>query len=136
MRKILLGLSLLFSCNLHADLVADGIVEAKKGNYTKGNELFSKACDGGAADGCYVLALSYTEGRGARQDYTKANELFSVACDGRAAMGCVYLGHDYANGLGVRRNESQAKALYGQACDLGDQMGCDNYRKLNEAGVQ
>lgn len=86
---------------------------------------------------CYNLGVSYDKGEGVRQDYRKAYELFKKTCDMKyGGLSCSALGSMYENGEGVRQNLSIAKQYYGKACDLGDQRGCDNYRKLNNQGVQ
>jgi len=45
------------------------------------------------------------------------------------------LGRSYLKGRGVRQNKSEAKKWFGLNCDNGDQRGCDEYRTLNEQGV-
>lgn len=85
---------------------------------------------------CYNLGVSYTKGQGVRQDYHKAHELYKKACDMKVGEACINLGVLYYKGQGVRQNSSTAKQYFGKACDLGNQMGCDNYRELNNQGVQ
>lgn len=86
---------------------------------------------------CHNLGVSYDKGEGVRQDYRKAYELYKKTCDMKyGGLSCAALGSMYENGQGVRQNLSIAKQYYGKACDLGSQIGCDNYRKLNNQGVQ
>ncbi|RDU51662.1 sel1 repeat family protein [Helicobacter sp. MIT 01-3238] len=96
----------------------------------KGNDEYSQAED------CYNLGVLYNGGQGVRQDYYKAHELWKKACDMKYGFACNNLGVRYINGQGVRQNSSTAKQYFGKACDLGSQNGCDNYRKLNNQGVQ
>lgn len=85
---------------------------------------------------CHNLGVSYDSGQGVRQDYHKAIELYKKACDMKYGKSCSALGSMYEEGEGVRQNLSTAKQYFGKACDLGSQNGCDNYRKLNNQGVQ
>lgn len=41
----------------------------------------------------------------------------------------------YANGQGVKQDYHKAANLYQKACDGGLQPGCDEYRELNEKGI-
>ena len=85
---------------------------------------------------CYSLGIYYTEGKGVRQDFHKAFAYYKKSCDLGEAGGCNDLGVFYSKGKGVKQNKTIAKQYYGKACDLGSQIGCDNYRNLNELGVQ
>lgn len=57
-------------------------------SFSKANELFLKACNGGEARGCSNLGVMYYTGNGLKQNYTTAKELFRKACDGGDALGC------------------------------------------------
>ena len=48
----------------------------------------TKACDGGIAEACFNLGISYYAGDGCRQNDSKAKEFFGKACDGGHADGC------------------------------------------------
>ena len=50
-------------------------------------------------------------------------------------MGCFDLGVLYAYGQGVKQDKSSAKKYHRKGCNLGDKVGCDNYRILNNQGV-
>lgn len=54
----------------------------------KAVELYTKACDGGYALGCWSLGLMYEDGDGVRQNYNKALELYGKACDLKNEYGC------------------------------------------------
>ncbi len=69
-------------------------------------------------------------------DYETAFNLFRKAAEQGEAGAQYYLGLMYYNGYGVRQDKSKAKNLYGVACDGGVQESCNNYRILNEQGVQ
>ena len=62
------------------------------------------------------------------RDYPNAKKYYEIACNN--------LGVLYGRGEGVRQDKSIAKEYYGKACDLRSQEGCDNYRTLNERGVE
>jgi uncharacterized protein len=124
MRKLLLGIPLLFSCNLYADLVADGLIEEIKGNYIKANELYSKACDDSVMGGCFGLGLNYSAGHGVKQDYIRANELYLKACDIGNMHACYKLSKNYGEGVGVNRDEDRAFEFSAKACDLAADGEC------------
>ena len=134
MKRILVLLVVLFSIGFSKDLIESGKEAYDKGDYHKAAELLKKACDSGAALGCYNLGVLYDNGQGVKQNYHKAAELYQKACDGGDAGGCLVLGVLYENGQGVKQDFSTAKQYYGKACDLGLQLGCDDYRRLNEKG--
>ena len=62
----LLGLQTLF-----AAAVNDGFEQYKKGNNEQAIEIFKKACDGGYAQGCKNLGVSYYDGKGVVKDLSK-----------------------------------------------------------------
>ena len=105
-------------------------------NFTKAFKLYEKACDLSLAAACYNLGNLYYEGKGVRQDFVDARKHYEYACGLNNAQACNDLGYLYDNEQGVRQNFSAAKKYFGKACDLDFQMGCDNYRKLNERGVE
>ncbi|MCJ7765736.1 MAG: sel1 repeat family protein, partial [Thiovulaceae bacterium] len=72
MKKIIVGLFLLISANLYANLVDDGISEAQKGNNKKAVELFTKACEDKQALGCYYAGQAYSKGDVVKKDFTEA----------------------------------------------------------------
>lgn len=103
------------------------------------NKYYKIGCekvDANQAISCHNLGTSYAKGQGVLQDYHKAVELLKKACDMKFGTSCGALGSMYEGGKGVRQNLSTAKHYSGKACDLGSQTGCDNYRKLNNQGVQ
>ena len=53
---------------------------AKSGNFTKANELFKKACDGGYAQGCKNLGVSYYDGKGVVKDLSKGKIKCGILC--------------------------------------------------------
>ena len=111
-------------------------------DYYNANKYFKIGCEKvdasqATATSCHNLGVLYDKGQGVRQDYRKAYELYKKTCDMKyGGLSCGALGSMYENGEGVRQNLSTAKQYYGKACDLGSQIGCDNYRKLNNQGVQ
>ena len=100
----------------------------------KAVKLYTKACDGGSANGCSDLGAMYDNGEGVRQDKFKAVELYTKACDGGSANGCSNLGAMYDNGEGVKLDKKRALALFGKACDLKSEKGCKNYAILKGQG--
>jgi hypothetical protein len=57
-------------------------------DYFKAVELYTKACDGGNANGYNNLGVMYANGEGVQQDNFKAVELFKKACSDGNANGC------------------------------------------------
>lgn len=115
--------------------------------YHEAQALFKKVCDlnlkskfsekfSGSGDGCFLLACLYMEGKGVRQDYVKKAELLKKGCDLDSSISCAALGESYLKGQGVVKNHSIAKRFFGKGCDLGSQGACNEYRELNQAGVQ
>ena len=103
--------------------------------YSNANKCFKIGCEKVKADqatSCHKLGISYY----VRLDYHMAYEPFKKACDMKYGLSCTAMGSMYENGKGVRQNLSTAKQYFGKACDLGDQTGCDNYKTLNEQGMQ
>ncbi|MGX3098544.1 tetratricopeptide repeat protein [Helicobacter sp. 23-1046] len=126
------------ACSILAELYSidssDNIVVK---DYHKATKLYKKGCDSGFGQSCRGLGGMYEGGKGVRQDYHKARELYNKACNLEDALACYFIGLHYYYGVsGVEENRSIAKQYYGEACDLGYQNGCDDYKALNEAGVQ
>jgi TPR repeat protein len=85
---------------------------------------YKKACDGGVAEGCFNLGVTYFKGRGVKEDYFAAADWYKKACDGGVAKGCVGLGLLYEYGQGVKQDYFIAADLYKKACDDGVAGGC------------
>ena len=56
----------------------------------KAVELYTKACDGGNADGCTNLGVMYVNGEGVKLDKKRALALYGKACDLKNEQGCKY----------------------------------------------
>ena len=54
----------------------------------KAVELYTKACDGGNADGCTNLGVMYVNGEGVKLDKKRALALYGKACDLKEERGC------------------------------------------------
>jgi hypothetical protein len=65
----------------YADDIDKGAEAFGKNDFETAVKLFSKACDGGNAKGCFNLGFMYENGRGVRQDYEQALKYFGKACD-------------------------------------------------------
>lgn len=106
-------------------------------NHQQANLYFKKECDTfNEPTNCYNLGLAYGNGKGVRQDFAKARHYLEKGCKLNYGFACNSLAGLYYEGRGVKQNLSVAKQYAGKACDLGDQMGCDNYKMLNEQGIQ
>lgn len=106
-------------------------------NYYKANAYYKTDCERfNSSLACYSVGQLYNEGKGVKQDFFTAKKYFEKACNLNLGDACNSLGFLYSKGKGVKQNYSAAKKYYGKSCDLGDQMGCDNYKILNEQGIQ
>jgi TPR repeat protein len=105
----------------------DGVKQDKQ----KAKQLYTKACDGGDANGCYNLGVMSDNGDGATQDKQKAKELYTKSCDAGNMGGCVNLGLMYTTGDGIRQDKQKAKKLFAKACDGGNMGGCKGYKILD-----
>jgi len=88
--------------------------------------FYTKACEGGNADGCHMLGASYLEGNPVPQDIPKAIQLYSKACDSGKADACADLGTIYAKGIDVDRDSFRGVELLIKACNGGSSLGCFN----------
>jgi hypothetical protein len=57
-------------------------------DYKNAQKLFTKACDGGDAVGCYNLGLMYFNGQGVKQSKSLALKYFAVSCDMKYENAC------------------------------------------------
>jgi hypothetical protein len=117
------------------NIIDRGLEAVDKKDYKTAVKLFSKACDGGNARGCYNLGFMYENGEGVQQDYSKAAELYTKACDDGSVKGCYNLGAMYANGKGVQQDYSKAAEFYTKACD-GDSGVCFNLGLMYANGIE
>jgi uncharacterized protein len=97
--------------------------------------LWSVACDGGDALGCFNLGVMHQDGIGMDADPVEAARLYRQACEGGHAAGCFNLGLMHENGLGMDADPVEAARLYRQACEGGYAGGCSNLGLLHEKGL-
>ena len=94
-----------------------------------------KQCDGGLADACRRLGVSYEFGKGgATKDETRAAAFYSRACALKEANGCLSAGRMYEFAHGVAKDEKRAESFYDQACSIGFTAGCYNDAIMLENG--
>jgi hypothetical protein len=91
-------------------------------------------CDGGSADRCRRLGVTYEFGKGVERDGVHATELYAKACGMRDSEGCVAAGRMYEFHHGVDKDEVKAVGFYRRACDLGSATGCANLAIMLESG--
>ena len=121
------------SCNMLAVSYKTGM--GVRQDLSKAFKFYKKACDLNHASSCYSLGILHYKGQGTKQNFASAKRYYEKACNASNGDACNELGFLYANGQGVQINNSTAKKYFGRACDLGSQNGCDNYRILNNQGV-
>ncbi|NOQ31603.1 MAG: hypothetical protein GQ570_10825 [Helicobacteraceae bacterium] len=75
MKKLVLIIGLLFSVEVFASILNEGVEEQKKGNYKNAVKLYKQARDGGNVKGCFNLGLMYEYGKGVKQNKQRAAKL-------------------------------------------------------------
>jgi TPR repeat protein len=99
-------------------------------------EACERECDGGVAEQCRRIGVSYEFGKGgdASKNETQGTAYFDRSCELGSASGCVSSGqmHEYAHG--VPTDMPKAAAAYEKACTIGWQVGCANFAIMLENG--
>jgi TPR repeat protein len=122
----------LFTINLFAGLLTQGMIEYKKGNLKSASELYTKGCKEKNVYSCIELGKMYVLGEGVQLNSKKAKKIFKKACKRGYTGGCFHLGKlYYQGGNGVKQNKKKAKSAFGSACTYGHEQSCDMYRKLD-----
>jgi TPR repeat protein len=85
--------------------------------------VFTKACDGGAAEACGHMAESLLK-RDA-PDVKRSASLFEKACNANDAHRCAELAALYELGLGVSMDPAIARKLRARACKMGYRPTCN-----------
>lgn len=91
-----------------------------------------KNCKKGLIDSCDILAYSYANGLGVKQDYAKAIKLLKKACDVKEWFSCYRLGFMYSQGIGVKQDYVKAKKYFEKWCH--HSRDCENYEILKNLG--
>jgi hypothetical protein len=99
--------------------------------YTEAKPLAERACNGGSANGCGILALIYYDS----QDYARAAPLYQRACDGGDAKGCYALGRMYESVYASGGSQAQVRSLFQRACDGGYPQPCLDLGSEYEIGL-
>lgn len=102
-------------------------------------ELFDRACKGGQASGCRMLAIAYAQGEGVKPDGSKAHALFQTACTegdtiacqmrcraGDAVMCLTLADRASRGGLDAHR----AAYYFERACLAGHPLGCEELASM------
>ncbi len=133
MKKIIIILLCIWSLNLSADLVDEGLMEHQKGHATKASELYTKACDNGDMKGCVKLGVLYFTGDGVKENHKKAKKLFVKGCKERYSLACYHLGTLYKRGgTGIKRNFRKSRMFYALGCKIGLEKSCEQYNLIRE----
>jgi TPR repeat protein len=93
-----------------------------------------RACDGGNADSCRRLAVSYALGRDTDKDETRATALYERSCSLGDSAACLFAGQMYEFAHGVPADPAKAAALYRLSCDRQLLAGCYNLAIMYERG--
>ncbi|NBX77440.1 MAG: sel1 repeat family protein [Proteobacteria bacterium] len=99
-------------------------LEQAQNSKLKAIELFSRACDLGAASGCVNLANCYQQGIGVSADLTSSNKLFAKACEKGDRESCHKMGVNHELGIELEKSVMKASNFYEKACRLGMKSDC------------
>ena len=118
MKKLLFILMLAAAVSLPAENFDKGMEAYTKSNYPEASRIFGKTCDGGDAEGCYMLGKMHLAGKGVPKDASKAVGLLKKSCDGGSGGGCYSLGVMHRFGQGVKQDPAESSKLHGKAAEL------------------
>jgi len=133
MTKIIISILLLFSMNLSAGLLEDGLTAYNKGDITLANTLYLQACKHGSTKGCLESGILYYSGTGVKKNIKKAKKLFVKACKQSNPQACYYAGSIYKRGAkGVERDFKRARTYFAAGCKMRLPKSCKEYDLIRE----
>ncbi len=98
--------------------------------------IFTRGCQRGDGESCFILASLYYSGHGVPKNYTRAAELFRESCQNGWWRGCGGLAECYRAGQGMSADPVQAIQLFETACRKGIVPSCFSaatmYRARND----
>jgi TPR repeat protein len=97
------------------------IAARSRKDYAAALRLYTIACNGAAADGCFGLGNAYELGEGVPIDKVRAARFYDNACTLRDAYGCTNLGAMYHDGDGIVQSFDRAIASYRRALAIDPQ---------------
>ncbi|NJM50109.1 MAG: sel1 repeat family protein [Sphingomonadales bacterium] len=65
-----------------------GAIAYEAGQFAKARILYTKACEGGEALGCYNLGVMLDNVEGGSADHAQARSLYTKACEGGVEQAC------------------------------------------------
>ena len=95
--------------------------------------FFSKGCENGYSDGCFMQASAYEEGSGIAQNLPKALSIYKHICESKADGASCYNAGLMLNGLydDFPTNESEALKYFTIGCEKGaDEDSCKEMKLL------
>jgi len=78
--------------------------------------LYRRACDGGEAHACTLIAFKMSRGDGVPQDQAGAVKIYERSCTANDELGCAYLARSYYTGTGVAQDQPRAVAMFERGC--------------------
>jgi TPR repeat protein len=99
-----------------------------------GQDVFSRACDGGDGVSCFMLGWQIVLGV-VPAEPARAAALFERSCAAGWARGCGALGEFYVHGQGVPVDLVRAMDCYEKACNGGDAPSCANAAVMYQRGM-
>lgn len=109
--------------------------------YSKGEDLWRRACDNNNSLACRNLGglygnefLPIHDTQKSREFYAKAKDMASKGCKNNKTDDCGILGLLYHYAQGVEQDYAKARELYTKACDGGVDFGCSRLGDLYYSG--
>jgi TPR repeat protein len=88
--------------------------------------LWTRACEGGLADGCYNLGVAFRKGVAGPPALPAAVAAWEQGCRLDGLRACAELGTALMAGNGVQADDARARLLLTGACDKGHWPACHN----------
>ncbi|MCA9716805.1 MAG: sel1 repeat family protein [Myxococcales bacterium] len=111
-----------------------GLEAARVQDFAAARGLFSRACDGGDAAGCFHLGEIFENGRDTDRDLARAAEAYAKGCAGGDSKACVNRGQLALTGDGPDPGPATAYEFLVKGCDGGHALACTTAAELAYSG--
>ena len=129
MKKIIMGMVLIFSVNLYSSQYTD-LMTGNGKTLKEGMVIANQHCDNGDGLLCLVLGIIYDTGDGVKKDGAKAQKYFEKSCEAKESQGCYNAGVGHYNGSRVKKNYVKSYQYLDKASKLGDKGAQENLSML------
>jgi len=137
MRTLILSLlfiSVVLGCSDSRPTVAQGLAEAKRGNYKGALAIWQPLADNGDAAAQFHIGYLYAKGLGVERDYGIAKIWYKKAAKQHHPSAAYHLGGLYLHGSGVKKNLKTAAHWLGVAGLRGHTKAANNLSQLYMTG--